>query len=205
MGCVSPSTVFHTREGYVVVQHFAPRREWENHQLLSLPSEEGEGADSPLSAPWCETGVYRDWEKCTNRSSNTLNLQPGERKRSGRICSYLSFITPVTTQEKLLGQNYISTNHSVPLLFILCRALCTARRTVPDPSLPWSLIIPGELRELPWEVSAPWGAPSTFSWLAVHGTWTFSLLSLPRAPCSCAASLTHCPYWARKSLSLCYI
>lgn len=42
----------------------------------------------------------------------------GERKRSGRICSHPSFITPFTTQEKLLGQNYIYTNQSTPLLFL---------------------------------------------------------------------------------------
>lgn len=117
MGCLSPSTVFPTREGYLVLQHFAPGREWGNHQLLSLPSEEGEGADSPLSASWCETGVYRNWGKCTNRLSNTVNLQPWEGKRSGRICSHQSFVTPFTTQEKLLGQIYIYTNHSTPLLF----------------------------------------------------------------------------------------
>lgn len=32
---------------------------------------------------------------------------------------------------------------------VLCRPLCTARRAAPDLNLPWSLIIPGELRELP--------------------------------------------------------
>lgn len=85
---------------------------------MSLPSEEAERVDSPLSDPWCETGVYRDWRKCTNILTNTLNLQPGKRKRSGRICSHPSFITPVTTQEKLLGQNYIYTNHSAPLPFL---------------------------------------------------------------------------------------
>lgn len=118
MGCVSPFTAFPTRGGYVVFQCFAPGREWRNCQLLSLPSEEGEGADNPPSAPWCETGVYRDWGKCTNRLSNASNSQPGERERSGRICSHPSFITLVSTQEKLLEQNYIYTNRSAPLLFL---------------------------------------------------------------------------------------
>lgn len=81
MGCVSPFTAFPTREGYVMFQCFGPGREWGNHQLLSLPSEEGEGEDSPLSAPWCETGVYREWGKCTNRLSNTSNLQSGRGRK----------------------------------------------------------------------------------------------------------------------------
>lgn len=89
-----------------------------NRQLLSLPSEEGEGA--ALSLPHgVRQGFPGTGEGHLNRLSNTSILQPGQRERSGRICSHpwICFISPASTQEKMLGKNHIYTNCSAPLLF----------------------------------------------------------------------------------------
>lgn len=113
MGCVSPSTLFPTREDM-----------WFSTTLLQAGNEEspapisplrGGRRSSPLSAPWFPGTV----ERHLSRLSKTSILQARDRERSGRVCSHpwICFISPDGTQEKMLGKNHIYTNCSALLLF----------------------------------------------------------------------------------------
>lgn len=70
-------------------------------------------------------GRLQEQGRGLRRLSNTLFSQPGERERSGRVFSHpwICFISPASTQEKMLGRKHIYTNCSAALLFP-CRPLC---------------------------------------------------------------------------------